>query len=226
MGSGHLEHAVLRAEHPKTKKTIAELNCLFNPTDYSFSKSNSWKADPLKGDNVPKATFQGGGIMTMKFQFFFDTYADGKDVRSTYTDKLLTMMKIVSTGKQPKGKKDNPDQPPYVTFHWGTTWSFKGVIKSVALKFTLFRADGKPVRATADVELQQALEEKMYDGQNPTSGGDGTRASRIVQPGDTLDLIAYQEYGDPTLWRVLATANQLEDPRALRSGQRLVVPSS
>jgi hypothetical protein len=215
-----LTKAQLIATNPFNKSNIVTLDCLFNPSDYSFSKANSWKSDSLKGNNVPKADFQGGGVMSMKFQLFFDTYDKGTDVRTACTDKLLTMMKIVESDS-----KKNVGQPPYVEFHWGTTWSFKGVIKSINLKFTLFNPDGTPVRATADLELQQALDEKMYAGQNPTSGGDGARASRLVRPGDTLDLISYQEYGDPTLWRHLAEANRLEDPRALRPGQRLVVPS-
>lgn len=215
-----LTKAHLIATDPKNGSVITDLECLFNPTDYTFAKKNTWKTDALKGNQVPKADFQGGGITTMTFQLFFDTYDKGTDVRTDCTDKLLTMMKIVSSDSS-----KNVGQPPYVEFHWGETWSFKGVVTSVDLKFTLFTPNGTPVRATANVGLQQALDEKIYAGQNPTSGGDGARASRLVQPGDTLDLIAYQEYGDPTMWRLLAGANQLEDPRALRSGQRLVIPS-
>jgi hypothetical protein len=203
------------------------LQCLFNPTDYTFAKSNQWKADPLKGTNVPQASFQGGGIMSMKFQLFFDTYgadsAGDTDVRD-HTDKLLGLMKIDDRLKN-NDRKARKGRPPIISFHWGHYWSFKGVIKSVNLKFVLFTGDGKPVRATADVELQQVEEEGLQRPQNPTSGGPGVRASRLVRPGDTLDLIAYQEYGDPTLWRPIADANHLENPRALRAGQRLSIPS-
>jgi nucleoid-associated protein YgaU len=41
---------------------------------------------------------------------------------------------------------------------------------------------------------------------------------------ETLWLIADEEYGDPSKWRRIAEANDLENPRDLRSGQRLVVP--
>ncbi len=43
-------------------------------------------------------------------------------------------------------------------------------------------------------------------------------------PGQRLDLLAHQHYGDPALWRVLAAFNNVEHPLHLTSGQRLRVP--
>jgi hypothetical protein len=43
-------------------------------------------------------------------------------------------------------------------------------------------------------------------------------------PGQRLDLLAHQHYGDPALWRVLAAFNHVEHPLHLTSGQRLRVP--
>jgi LysM repeat protein len=203
------------------------LTCLFNPTDYAFAKRNSWPAEPLTGNNVPPPNFGGGGTMTMSFQLFFDTYvgaeADMQDVRE-YTEQLLKLMLIAPSTKNvdPHTQKG---RPPICTFHWGDYWSFKGVITSLNLRFTLFTSQGKPVRATADVELQQAEEEGTYKAQNPTSGGEGVRSTYTVQQGDTLDLVAFREYGDATRWRPIAAANDLENPRQLHPGQRLVVPN-
>jgi len=81
-----------------------------------------------------------------------------------------------------------------------------------------------PVRATASMSMLQVKDAGTYPAQNPTSGGEGVRATHTVEWGDTLDLIAFREYGDATKWRPLAQANNLEDPRALRPGQKLVVP--
>ena len=60
--------------------------------------------------------------------------------------------------------------------------------------------------------------------QNPTSGGVTTLRSHMVVEGDSLPLIAYQEYGDPGAWRVLADANGIDDPMRIRSGSRVLVP--
>lgn len=45
-----------------------------------------------------------------------------------------------------------------------------------------------------------------------------------VRPGDTLSSIAAVQMGSASLWRRLAEANNIRDPRALRVGQRLVIP--
>jgi LysM repeat protein len=220
--AAQLQKAFIYDEDHKRKA----LECLFNPTEYSFRKGNSWDVKSLPGQNVPSANFTGGDVMTMSFQLFFDTYSGAsedadQDVRD-YTEKLLTLMKIDTSLNN--GNNTVAGRPPIVSFHWGNYWSFKGVITNVELRFTLFTGQGKPVRATANVTLQQFEELGTYPRQNPTSGGEGVRASHVVQPGDTLDLIAYQEYGDATQWRPIARANHLENPRAIRPGQRLVVP--
>lgn len=222
--AGSLQKAYLWNVDKKSKV----MDVLFNPSEYTFNKSNTWKSDNLTSANVPKPSFQGGGIMTMKFDLFFDTYGVNSDGSSTdvrdYTDKLLELMKIDKDIKQ-KNSKSRTGRPPIISLHWGNVWGFQGVIKSVGLSFLLFMEDGTPVRAKASVDLQEVDEfGTHYPKQNPTSGGREISASRVVQPGDTLDFIAYQEYGDPTMWRPLARANGLENPRALRPGQHLVVP--
>jgi nucleoid-associated protein YgaU len=47
-----------------------------------------------------------------------------------------------------------------------------------------------------------------------------------VVVGDTLASIAYREYGDPTLWRPLATFNRVDDPLRIPLGGVLMLPSA
>ena len=49
--------------------------------------------------------------------------------------------------------------------------------------------------------------------------------SLSVARGETLAGIAYESYGDATVWRCIADANALDDPRKLRPGTRLLVPA-
>ena len=57
---------------------------------------------------------------------------------------------------------------------------------------------------------------------NPQSANH-TKAHVVVE-GEALSSIAYQEYGDPTAWRLLADANAIEDPLAVAPGTMLRVP--
>ena len=48
--------------------------------------------------------------------------------------------------------------------------------------------------------------------------------TRIVKRGDTLSGIAARVYGDPSRWRDIANANNIEDPFNLPTGASLVIP--
>jgi len=199
--------------------TDSPIECLFNPNEYTFSKQNTWEAEKNKGKNVPQLEFGGGNSMTLKMQLFFDTFATGEDVRDT-TDRIWKLMYI---NEKLADKETGKGRPPMVEFRWGDTWSFKSVITNITQKFNLFLSDGRPVRATLDVDFLQAKEEGKYPGQNPTTVGQSGYRRRTVREGDTIDWIAFDEYGDSSLWRYIADTNGLNDPSRLKPGQNLVI---
>jgi hypothetical protein len=122
------------------------IECLFNPNEYTFSRGVTWKPHEVIGKNIPRLVFGGGKSMTLKMQLFFDTYANGEDVRKT-TDRIWKLMNIDETLTNPDSSKG---RPPMVQFQWGSTWTFKAVITDISQKFTLFRYDGTPVSSKSD----------------------------------------------------------------------------
>src|SRR5262249_6669107 len=52
-----------------------------------------------------------------------------------------------------------------------------------------------------------------------------TPDSYTVMPGDTLQSIAQTEWGDSSLWYLVADANGLQGNMQLRAGQHLVMPA-
>ena len=194
------------------------VKCMFNPTDYTIAKTNPWQPKPVKGKNVPKLDFAGGGAQTLKMKLLFDK--EGEDV-STDINKLFKMTLI---HEKPTNDKTKKSRPPLCIFAWGHKWSFTAVIMTLSVQYTLFREDGTPVRAMADITLQEAEDDTVQKKQNPTSFSPGGRKRREVRPHDTLALIAYEEYGDPTHWRAIADENRIDDPLSLRPGQILAIP--
>jgi nucleoid-associated protein YgaU len=80
------------------------------------------------------------------------------------------------------------------------------------------------LRAHMHLELRQFEESQAFGPQNPTSGTPQPHRVHRVQPGETLDRISARYYGDSNRWRMLATANGIEDPLAIRAGSLLSVP--
>ena len=116
-------------------------------------------------------------------------------------------------------------RPPLCLLQWGPNWFFKAALTSLNATYTLFREDGTPVRAKANVTLQEAEDDTDMPGTNPTSFAELGRKARVVRPHDSLALIASEEYGNPTLWRKIAEDNNIDDPLDLRPGQILSVPA-
>jgi len=200
-------------------ETNEEVSCLFNPSEYTFAKSNQWDPIKIMGENVPLPKFISGGAMTLKMSLFFDTTEDQTDVRD-YTEKLVELMKVDSRLRDSRTRKS---RPPRCMFSWGRTWGFKAILTEMSQRFTYFKDDGTPLRATVDVTFAQVESEGTYPAQNPTTEGDPGRRTRVVHPGDRLDWLAYEEYGDSSLWRLIAEANGMDNPAQLTPGQRLII---
>lgn len=160
---------------------------------------------------------------TLTTELFFDTsllspqlgvaIGGSKDVRD-YTKQIYDLTEKKSRfGKEPR--------PPICQLKWGrNTVLFQGVLRQLTKTFTRFLADGTPIRATLNCTFEEwqppETKEKV---QNPIDD-----PIRIVKRGETLSSIAAEEYNDPSLWRIIATANRLANPRQLTPGQRLTVP--
>jgi nucleoid-associated protein YgaU len=204
-----------------TNQKVVE--CMFNPTSYKFDRASSWSDESSKSIARPLPSFTGNsGTKLTVSGLLFDTYAkprtgnDPEDVRD-YTNKVYKLMEI-EPKTVPSG--DGQGRPPYVNFTCGM-FSFKSVITSVTQTFTLFWTDGRPVRAKVDINFLQV--DPALPNQNPTSHG-LARKVRVVSPNETIDSIAYSEYGDASRWRLIADYNRLDNPMRLRAGQRLVIP--
>src|SRR3954452_19128687 len=48
------------------------LDCYFNPTEYSLSKSNEWKYEPVTGTSFKTPEFSGGQPRQMELSLLFD----------------------------------------------------------------------------------------------------------------------------------------------------------
>jgi hypothetical protein len=201
------------------KNTGETVPCMFNPYEYTLTKQNTYEQAPTKGRNIPLTRFRQGGPQSLSLRLMFDTYDKRADVR-LLTAPLWKMMQIDEGRTDPVTGKG---EPPHVIFQWGV-FQFEAVITRMDEKATLFLQDGTPVRSVITIGMQQVLDETQFPGQNPTSGGGVAPRTRILYASDRLDLIAWDEYGDATKWRLIAQANGIMDPLHLTPGHAIVVP--
>jgi nucleoid-associated protein YgaU len=202
----------------KPGASIDRIPFQFNPKELSISKTANWKRDPAsRSKTAGPPEFTGADPCKLTLELFFDATdtMDGKVV--SLVDQLFHC--CVPTADSLAKK---PPSPPLVVLQWGKVKSFAGFVTSVQAKYTLFTAQGTPIRATCSVSIEEMPGNPPK--QNPTSGGLALTSVRTVVAGDSLASIAYKEYGDPAMWRPLAAFNGIDDPLRLQLGSSVLLP--
>jgi nucleoid-associated protein YgaU len=214
---------------PEKKSGLREIEALFNPNTYSITKSVQWSqvAAPLSGSgkdssnrttNAPALSFGGGQGRQLTLDLLFDSTEEKDqtmlDVRSR-TKEIVALTRI----------QRDLGRPPVCDVTWGRAgdpdFPFTGVVSQLTQHLTLFRANGTALRATLTVAFTECLAPQM-----DLRETDPEFTTRLVKRGDSLSGISGEVYGDPTMWRQIAEANQLDDPRLLAIGMRLKIPKA
>src|SRR5215469_1445768 len=181
------------------------ITVLFNPTEYSFERSNSFKATAVPGLGSPLLQFVNGESDHLSMDLFLDDYTDPTGPTSLQqkedaplTQRLTDISKLLEIDR-------DLHAPPPVRFNWGPM-EFSAVIEKLGRKVTMFHPDGTPARATLSVSfkeyrtLRQQLEEPRRQ------SADKTRR-RVVVGKDRLWQIAAREYDDTNEWVRIANEN-------------------
>src|SRR5260370_10955906 len=212
-----LEKAVL------TKTVTNEpIYVMFNPEEYSVNRDNNFAQTAIPGLSAPILQFVHGNMQTLEMELFLDTFEShregnrvlnqaGEDVRHL-TSKITDMMNIDAT----------THAPPVLVFTWASL-SFTCVLARASQKFILFLPNGTPVRARLQVTFNEFSNAEFEAQALKLETADFSKL-HVVGGGETLSSIAFLKYGNPALWRPIALANNIDDPRTLPGGLRLLVP--
>ncbi|MGA9579983.1 MAG: hypothetical protein WBV90_20395, partial [Terrimicrobiaceae bacterium] len=100
---------------------------------------------------------------------------------------------------------------------------FKCVLNELNLEYTLFRADGTPLRASATAKFVGYVEDELRVATERRESTDLTHL-RVIRDGEKLQDHVVSIYGDATLYLEVARVNRLVNFRRLATGQTLVFP--
>jgi hypothetical protein len=202
--------------------TGERIEVLFNPNEYSLNKDNNFAQAAVPGLSTPLLQFVNGNLRTLEMELMFDSLEEHKHSSRTVTRARGDVRKMTQKVVDLMAITPQTHAPPVVLFNWGGL-TFTGVLGRVNQKFTMFLESGIPVRARLQVTFQEwksALQEAK-EVRRQTS--DYTQRHLLGQR-QTLSQVANLFYGDPGLWRPIAIANEINDPRRLPLGRWLTVP--
>ncbi|MFE4856202.1 LysM peptidoglycan-binding domain-containing protein [Streptomyces sp. NPDC056670] len=227
--SAGLSRATLAIHQPPTDLggsmggRIGEVKFQFNPSQVQLGRSANWITTPaVSYSRGAPPKFTGAMPASLQLEVFLD--ASGTPSSNTVQNQVELLLSCCEVTSQSISAK--APSPPWVEFSWGSfsTVQFVAYVTSVNANYTLFSPNGMPLRATCSLALTEVSSETKR--QNPTSGALSARRVHRTVSGDTLASLAWREYGDATQWRVIAEANEIDDPMRLRPGTELLLPAS
>ncbi|QJW89134.1 hypothetical protein HNV11_06880 [Spirosoma taeanense] len=229
----------VRSSNPDDTLTV-----LVNPNTYRINYALNYNRQPPQGASSTSAQYVSSEPISIDFELLFDgtgvipkmpsnnplegvpvagaiagaiaSLTGGDEEEYDVAKQILKLNNIVYTyeGEQ--------HQPRKVQICWGKLVFF-GALKSLSYQFKLFKSDGTPLRATANVSFENHRNDFLREAVQQTASPDLTHR-RTVQEGDTLPLMCYRIYGDSSLYLQVAEANKLLNFRALTVGQELFFP--
>jgi len=186
----------------------------------------------------------GGGSTELELDLLFDVSLAGSTVTSEDVRDLTGPLWDLAENTRWSATYG---RPPLVRLVWGKGWNIPGIVTAVAERLEQFTPGGIPTRSWLRMRLRRVAEPAL-----PSPPPDRDALLGAIEEGlsaevtlqateqadahdlagtsgeggcdERLDQLAYHYYGDPALWRLLASFNGLTDPLHLASGEGLLVP--
>ncbi len=195
-------------------KKKGEISAFINPSTYKRNYKSVYETSKEVDSNAPTQVFKRIGESDLTLSFFVDgtgvmplgKYISVDDYVDTFTDLVY-------------GFKGNIHRPYTLLITWGRL-KFTCVCTSLDVTYNLFTPDGKALRATIDIVLNESVDLRTKAKEAAKSSPDLTHM-RVVKAGDTLPLMTYRIYGDSSHYVEVAKRNGLSSFNAIKPGDVL-----
>ncbi|MEM8901561.1 MAG: hypothetical protein AAGC85_25855, partial [Bacteroidota bacterium] len=225
MTLGELSKLIIRGyegpdEASQQGDPTAEYTAMFNPE--SFTVNTLFNYDGSQAHSETGAEFKFQGIAPREFSFEFVIDATGATGRAKDIEEEITAFKGATGFKEIQGFRGKERRPSYLSVSWGT-FSIRCILKHMDIKYTLFRPDGRPIRAMLCVTFAEYKTNAQKSRENPFSIRSLTQI-RDIFDGEKVTDLAKNVYGNAKLFVQVAASNNLNSLRELGVGSRLQFP--
>lgn len=234
--------------HFLIEKSKVRLTCLLNPEEGSLEIERSSGAGRATGGTLIKGeqsdspvSYKSRGDTRLTLKLLFDVTLPGSTVHTRDVRNLTRPFWQLAEYKSGDGAQAKQELPR-VRFLWGKGWDIPAVVESVAERYERFDEQGVPRRSWLTMRLLRVDDLPPDDKEGRATTYDptimpGAERLQAVDPtwevnevqggsaaGATLAALAAQYYGDPALWRLIATANDIDDAAHIPAGAILRIP--
>lgn len=188
----------------------------YNPEEYTINRDNNFASQSIPGLSGPLVQFVAGNQRTLEMELLFDTWdtpnLQKQDVRNEVR-RVTGLMEI------------DPalHAPPLLKVIWASL-EFRCVLSRATQRFIMFTSQGVPVRARLNVTFSEVIDPLQEIKKVKRETADFSKVYTVGDD-DTISAIAAKLYNNPLLWRAIAIENGITNPRAIATGQQLLVPA-
>ena len=188
---------------------------MFNPEQYSEQINVDLDCSQASGGFLNELKF----ILVEQSDVSFDLILDGTGASGGEKKEVSEQIALF---RLTTGFNGNRHMTNYVVLIWGT-FIFYGFLKTLNIQYTLFRADGTPLRAKLSCSFKASTPKVLSLLMSGLFSPDLTREHR-VKAGDRLDVLSQRYYDSPRHHISIAQANGLTSIRTLPEGSNVFLP--
>lgn len=197
--------------------TIPVFPVLVNPESYGMEYAVEYNTETATGSTGSEASFVRKNPEVFSCELHFDNTGilDGiprPDVHVELEAFKSFLLDVESETHEPR--------------HFMVIWGkmiFKGRVTALNIKYKLFKPDGTPIRATAEISFKGSFSDLLRLAIDNLLSPDLTHL-RTVKAGDTLPNLCQEIYGTTEQVMAVARANNLAGFRQLEIGSQLSFP--
>ncbi|HSK13709.1 MAG TPA: hypothetical protein VK907_10870 [Phnomibacter sp.] len=216
--SGKLEKMFIEAydDEKFTQQRSERFEAMFNPAKYNLKYEIEYDKKGAAGSSPPAPKFSNMKQQELSLEFFLDGtgVTDNADV---FVDKRVDDFLKLAYKYEGSKHKNN-----YLRVVWSYL-VFDCVLKDADISFTLFRSDGRPLRARIAAKFLGFVNDQKRVLTDKAQSPDITHYRRI-KAGEKLPNLASRIYGSSRYYLDVAEANGLIMFRRLQTGQQVYFP--
>ncbi len=186
-----------------------------NPAKYNRSIKVKYNEDQEQGTQGNSQPFEGVPPEEIQFEFLIDgtgAIPDSTDVAAKVKELSNILYKV----------QEKIHRPNYLQLLWGSL-SFHCSLKEMKIDYTLFKPDGKPLRALLNATFMEVIEANRRSAEQGYNSPDLTHI-RYTRESDTLPLMTHEIYGDASLYVQVAKFNNLRSIRNIPVNTKIIFP--
>jgi hypothetical protein len=217
---------IVAYDKPDVNKKQAEVSSFtvrFNPNTFTVANKIEFKKTDAKGKDGGDPQFEKIPPLEFSIEFTIDgtgvTISDlSESEQDDYVKKQIKKLREV-TGSNINGEIHRPN---YLGLLWGSFY-IECVLTSLNIVYNLFDREGVPLRAKVTCAFLERIGPGK-DGRKSRLESPDLTKYKLIKDGDTLPMIARDNYDSSAYYLQLAKVNKLKNFRNIPAGTKLILP--